>query len=355
MTSNPSENPPENSPEKKPQENPEISQPKEQKAQTEEFAFSPADMSNVTDPYPRDARAVYHLFIDRPVATLLLMVALFAAGIYGYVFLPVSSLPEVEFPSLRVTVEWPGASPTTMAQAVTSPLEQQLGQINGLTSMVSTSAFGLAAINMQFDLSRPLSAVAQDVQSALSNAGALLPRTLPRAPSYDKVNPADAPIMILAVTSSGISFDKLQELTNNMLVPKLAEAPGVGLVELAGGERTALRIKADPQRLAGYGLTLADIRAVALKSHMAGAKGEIQGNRLSYAINADDQLVGVQSWRDLVIAVNNGSPVRLSDVATVEYGLENDRQGLGSITGAGNYRQNQLQIQAMRRLKNYRL
>ncbi|MCX8505021.1 MAG: efflux RND transporter permease subunit [Alphaproteobacteria bacterium] len=292
-------------------------------------------MSNASENFPRDARAAFHLFIDRPVATMLLMVALFAAGIYGYVFLPVSSLPEVEFPSLRVTVEWPGASPTTMAQAVTSPLEQQLGQINGLTSMVSTSAFGLAAINMQFDLSRPLSAVAQDVQSALSNAGALLPRTLPRAPSYDKVNPADAPIMILAVTSSGISFDKLQELTNNMLVPKLAEAPGVGLVELAGGERTALRIKADPQRLSGYGLTLADIRAVALKSHMAGAKGEIQGNRLSYAINADDQLVGVQSWRDLVIAVNNGSPVRLSDVATVEYGLENDRQGAWLYHGRG--------------------
>lgn len=263
------------------------------------------------------------------------MVALFAAGLYGYVLLPVSSLPEVEFPSLRVTAEWPGASPTTMAQAVTSPLEQQLGQINGLTSMVSTSAFGLAAINLQFDLSRPLEAVAQDVESALNSASALLPRSLPRSPSYDKVNPADAPIMILAVTSTGISFDQLQILTNNVLVPKLAEAPGVGLVALAGGERTALRIKADPQRLAGYGLNLADIRNMAAKSHLVGAKGEIQGNRLSYAINADDQLLGIQPWRDLVIAVNNGAPVRLSDVASIDFGLENDRQGAWLYQGLG--------------------
>ncbi|MCX8500872.1 MAG: efflux RND transporter permease subunit, partial [Alphaproteobacteria bacterium] len=265
------------------------------------------------------------IFIDRPVATILVMIALFLSGLLGYRLMPISALPEVEFPTIAVTSEWSGANPQTMVQGVTVPLERQLGKITGIRSMVSTSGFGTSRITIQFELSRNIDSAAQDVQSAISAAAGLLPRSLPYRPVYHKVNPADAPILVLAVTAADLTLGQLQDLSNSILGQKLAQIDGVGLVTLAGGQRPALRIRANPSALAAQNLTLADIRQAVSTSNVNQAKGQVETTRQSFAIQADDQILQLADWQALIIARKGQAVVRLRDIATVVQGVENEQ------------------------------
>jgi len=273
------------------------------------------------------AMSVSAPFISRPIATSLLGVAVLLCGILGYLRLPVSALPQVDFPTIQITTQLPGANPETIASLVTAPLERQFGQIQALSTMYSQSSFGLSQITLQFDLDRDIDAAAQDVQSAINAAGSTLPRTLPYPPTYAKINPADAPIMVLALTSDTVSLRQLSDLADTLLSPRLSEVSGVGHVSLEGGVRPAIRIQADLARLAAYGLGMEDLRNAIVAANVAGSKGALDGNHQAYTISANDQIGSAAAYRDIVVAYRSGAPVFLRDVAVVLEDLENSRVG----------------------------
>ena len=266
-------------------------------------------------------------FIQRPVATSLLGVAALLAGVLGYVNLPVAALPQVDFPTIQVTTQLPGANPDTISSIVTSPLERQFGQIAALTSMSSQSSFGLSQITLQFDLDREIDGAAQDVQSAINAAASTLPRNLPYPPVYSKVNPADTPIVTIALTSDTLPLRSLSDFSDSLIAPRLSEITGVGRVSVQGGVRPAVRIQADLARLADYKIGLEDVRNAIANSSVAGAKGSLDGSAQSYVIAANDQILATDAFQNIVVAYRNGAPVLLRDVAQVIDGLENSRVG----------------------------
>ncbi|USI74367.1 efflux RND transporter permease subunit [Sphingomonas morindae] len=267
------------------------------------------------------------LFIERPVATALLMVAIVLAGLVGFRMLPLSALPEVDYPTIQVTTLYPGGSPEVMSQTVTAPLERQFGEMPGLSRMASTSAAGASVITLQFNLTASLDVAEQEVQAAINAADALLPADLPAPPVYAKVNPADAPILTLAITSNTLPLTQVQSLVDTRLAQKISQISGVGLVQLAGGNKPAMRIRANTQALSSYGISLSTLRTAIDNANANSAKGSFDGPNRSYQINANDQLETVDDYRNLIITYQNGAPVRLSDVATVVEGAENARLG----------------------------
>ncbi len=266
-------------------------------------------------------------FIHRPIATSLLGIAVMLGGALGYWWLPVSALPQVDFPTIQVTTQLPGASPDTIASLVTAPLERQFGQIPALQTITSASSFGISQVTLQFDLNRDIDAAAQDVQSAINAAGSTLPRNLPYPPLYSKVNPADAPIITLALTSQTIDLRTLSDMADTIMAPRLSEVTGVGHVSVQGGIRPAIRIQADLSRLAAYGLALEDLRTAIVSANVAGAKGSLDGAHQSYTIAANDQITAAATYKTVVVAFRNGAPVKISDVADVVDGLENTKVG----------------------------
>src|SRR6202049_2554510 len=266
-------------------------------------------------------------FIRRPIATSLLGIAVMLGGMLGYLWLPIASLPQVDFPTIQVTTQLPGASPDTMASLVTAPLERQFGLIPSLTTMTSSSSFGISQITLQLDLSRDIDSAAQDVQAGINAAGSTLPRTLPYPPNYSKVNPADAPIVTLALTSNTISMRQLSDLADSLLAQRLSELSGVGRVTVEGNLRPAIRIQADLARLANYGISMEDLRNVIVGANVAGAQGSPAGPHQSYTIAANDQISAASAYRDVVVTYRNQAPVFLKDVAEVIDGLENTKVG----------------------------
>ncbi len=266
-------------------------------------------------------------FIHRPVATTLLAFAVLLAGIGGYLSLPVSPLPQVDFPTIQVTTQLPGANPDTIASLVTASLERQFGQIPSLTTMTSQSAFGFSQITLQFELDRDIDAAAQDVQSAINAAASTLPRNLPYPPVYAKVNPADTPIVTLVLRSKSATLRAMSDLADTQLAPKLAEVAGVGRVLVEGGVRPAIRIQADLARLAANRLSMDDLRLAIASANVAGAKGSLDGARQSYTLDANDQILEANQYKTVVVSWVAGRPVMLKDVANVVEGLENSRVG----------------------------
>ena len=266
-------------------------------------------------------------FIARPVATSLLAVAVLIVGILGYRALPVSSLPQVDFPTISVSTSLPGASPETMSVLVTAALERQLGQIPALAVMTSTSSFGLSQITLQFELNRDIDGAAQDVQSAINAAGSALPRTLPYPPTYAKINPADSPILTLALNSAVMPLPELSDLADTLIAQRLSEVPGVGSVSVQGGLKPAVRVKANLAAMASIGLSLEDIRSAVASANVSSPKGSLDGKTQSYAIAANDQITSAKDYALITIAYRNGAPVLLRDVAAVTEGFENERIG----------------------------
>jgi multidrug efflux pump len=266
-------------------------------------------------------------FIERPVATSLLMLAIVLAGLVGLKFLPLSALPQVDYPTIQVQTLYPGASPEVMSQTVTAPLEVQLGQMAGLQRMSSTSAAGVSLVTLQFNLGLSLDVAEQEVQAAINASGALLPADLPAPPVYAKVNPADAPVLTIAVTSDEMPLTDVQNIVNSRLAQKISQVSGVGLVSLSGGQRPAVRIQADTQALASYGLGLDTLRTAITAANANGAKGSFDGPTRAYTIDANDQLLTVDDYKNLIVAYRNGAPVRLSNVAQVVQSAENVKLG----------------------------
>src|SRR3982750_4077897 len=254
-------------------------------------------------------------FIERPVATALLMIAIVLAGLVGFKFLPLSALPQVDYPTIQVQTLYPGASPEVMANTVTAPLEREFGQMAGLERMSSTSAAGVSIVTLQFTLGQTLDVAEQEVQAAINAGGSLLPPDLPAPPGYAKVNPADAPVLTLAISSDTVPLTEVQNLVNTRLAQKISQVSGVGLVTLAGGQRPAVRIQVDTQSLASFGLTMTSVRNAISAANANTAKGSFEGPTRSYSINANDQLLTVEDYRNLIIATRNGGSVRLADGA----------------------------------------
>jgi multidrug efflux pump len=271
-------------------------------------------------------------FVIRPVATSLFMLAIVLAGLIGLRLLPLSALPEVDYPTIRVQTLYPGASPEVMSQTVTAPLEKQFGQMAGLQRMSSTSAAGASIITLQFVLSETLDVAEQEVQAAINSGNALLPTDLPAPPVYAKVNPADAPIISLAVTSDAVPLSEVQNLVDTRLAQKIAQLSGVGLVSLSGGQRPAVRIQMDTQAIAAYGITLASVRTAIINANANAAKGSFDGATNAYTINANDQLLSVDDYKKLIVTYKNGAPVRIADVATVVQEAENVKLGAWANT-----------------------
>ncbi|HYF17503.1 MAG TPA: efflux RND transporter permease subunit, partial [Ramlibacter sp.] len=270
------------------------------------------------------------LFILRPVATSLLMLAIVLAGLVGLRLLPLSALPQVDYPTIQVQTLYPGASPEVMAQTVTAPLERQFGQMPGLSRMSSTSAAGVSIVTLQFGLGLALDVAEQQVQAAINAGSSLLPADLPAPPVYAKVNPADAPVLTLAITSTELPLPDVQNLVNTRLALKISQVSGVGLVTLAGGQRPAVRVQADTRALASFGLTLDNVRTTINAANANGAKGSIDGPTRSWSINSNDQLLTAGDYANLVVAFRNGAPVRLGQVAQVVEGAENVKLGAWS-------------------------
>jgi multidrug efflux pump len=266
-------------------------------------------------------------FIRRPIATSLLGIALLIGGALGYWALPVSALPQVDFPTVQVTTQLPGASPDVIASLITAPLERQLGQIPSLSLMTSTSSFGVSQIALQFDLNRDIDGATQDVQAAINAAAGVLPRTLPYPPTYAKVNPADAPVLTLALTSETISLRAMSDLADTILGQRLSQISGVGRVAVLGGLKPAVRVQADLARLAAYGIAMEDLRNAIAGANVSGPKGSLDGAHQAYTITANDQIASADAYRPIIIAYRNGSPVTIGDVAVIVDGLENDRTG----------------------------
>src|SRR5246500_5413538 len=243
------------------------------------------------------------------------MAAIMLAGGIAYLQLPVSALPEVDYPIIQVLTFYPGAGPDVMASSVTAPLERQFGQMPGLKQMTSTSSGGSSVIVLQFDLALNLDVAEQEVQAPITAGGPFLPRDLPNPPVYSKVNPADAPILTLALTSSTLPLSKVEDLADSALAQKISQVTGVGLVSISGGQKPAVRIQANPTALASYGLSLEDVRNALNAANVDQAKGSLNGPRQAFTIGANDQLMSGDQYRPIVIAYRNGSPVRLADVA----------------------------------------
>ncbi len=266
-------------------------------------------------------------FIERPVATSLLMLAIVLSGLVGFRFLPLSALPQVDYPTIQVQTLYPGASPEVMSNTVTAPLEGQFGQMSGLDRMSSTSAAGVSVITLQFSLNLSLDVAEQEVQAAINASGSLLPADLPVPPVYAKVNPADAPVLTLAISSDSMPLTEVQNLVNTRLAQKISQVSGVGLVSLSGGQRPAVRIQANTQALASYGIGLDTLRTAIGAANSNAAKGSFDGPKRAYTINSNDQLLTADDYRRLIVAYRNGAPVRMDNVANVVESAENNQLG----------------------------
>src|SRR5690348_6364308 len=262
-------------------------------------------------------------FILRPIATSLLMAGILLIGAVAYKQLPVSALPQVDYPTIQVITFYPGASPDVMASSVTAPLERQFGQVPGLKQMTSTSSDGSSIITLQFSLNLNIDVAEQEVQAAINAAQTYLPADLPIPPIYSKTNPADTPILTLALTSDTIPLTQVEDLADTALAQKISQLPGVGLVSISGGEKPAVRIQVNPTALSSYGLGLEDLRTALVQANVDQAKGVLDGSRQSYTIGANDQLTSSEQYKPIIVAYHNGAPVRLSDVANVIDGTEN--------------------------------
>ncbi|HJU11744.1 MAG TPA: efflux RND transporter permease subunit, partial [Candidatus Binataceae bacterium] len=265
-------------------------------------------------------------FILRPIATSLLMAAILLVGIVAYKQLPVSALPEVDYPTMQIVTFYPGASPDIVASAVTAPLERQLGEVPGLNQMLSTSSQGASVITLQFVLSLNIDVAEQEVQAAINAAQTFLPADLPLPPIYSKTNPADAPIMTLALTSRSMPLQQVEDYADTRLAQKISQLSGVGAVTISGGQKPAVRIQANPTQLASYGLNLEDLRTAISATSLNAAKGSFDGPHQAYQIGANDQLLTANQYEQVIVAYKNGAPVMLKDVADVVDGIENTRQ-----------------------------
>src|ERR1022692_3957586 len=265
-------------------------------------------------------------FILRPIATSLLMVAITLTGIVAYKQLPISALPEVDYPTIQIITFYPGANPDVMASSVTAPLERQFGQVPGLQQMTSTSSDGSSVITLQFSLSLNIDVAEQEVQQSINAAGTYLPADLPNPPIYSKSNPADTPIITLALTSADLPLSQVEDLADTRLAPKISQLPGVGLVSISGGQKPAVRIRANPTALASYGLNLEDVRTALVAANVNQAKGNFDGPHQAYQIGANDQLLSSADYKPMIVAYRNGAPVKLTDVAAVTDDTENVRQ-----------------------------
>ncbi|HET9838654.1 MAG TPA: multidrug efflux RND transporter permease subunit [Candidatus Angelobacter sp.] len=266
------------------------------------------------------------IFILRPVATSLLMIGVLLVGAVAYLQLPVSALPQVDYPTIQVNTFYPGAGPEVMASSVTAPMERQFGQLAGLSQMTSTSSFGSSVITLQFNLETNIDVAEQEVQASINAAATFLPRDLPNPPIYSKVNPADAPVLTLAVTSDSLPLYKVEDLADTTLAQKVSQLSGVGLVSISGGQKPAVRIQANPTALASYGLSLEDLRTTLGQANVDQAKGILENQRQAFTISTNDQLLSGEQYKDVIIAYRNGAPVRLRDVANVMDGAENVKQ-----------------------------
>ncbi len=265
-------------------------------------------------------------FILRPVATSLLMAAILLAGIVAYTQLPISALPQVDYPTIQVITQYPGASPDVMASTVTAPLERQFGEMQGLSQMTSTSAGGISVVVLQFQLSLSIDVAEQEVQSAINAAQSFLPADLPVPPIYSKTNPADAPILTMGITSDSMPLSQVEDLVDTRLAPKISQLTGVGLVSISGGQKPAIRIQVNPVQLSSYGINMEDVRTALVQTSVNAAKGNFDGPRLDYQIDANDQITVANDYKNVPIAFRNGAPVLVKDVANVVNGVENNRQ-----------------------------
>ncbi len=265
-------------------------------------------------------------FILRPVATWLLMIAIILAGAVCFTQLPVSALPQVDYPTIQVVTFYPGASPNVVATTVTAPLERQFGQLPGLNQMTSSSSGGTSVVVLQFALSLNIDVAEQEVQSAINAAQSALPSNLPTPPIYSKTNPADAPVITLAVTSDSMPLSQVEDLVDTRLAPKISQLSGVGLVSISGGQKPAVRIQVNPVALASYGINLEDLRSALTSASVNAAKGDFNGLRQDVQIDANDQLVTAKDYEKVVVAYRNGAPVMLTDVAKIVNGVENEGQ-----------------------------
>lgn len=270
---------------------------------------------------------ISRIFILRPIATSLVMIALFLSGFMGYKMLPLSALPQVDYPTIQVVTLYPGASPNVITSSITAPLEKQLGQMPGLTQMLSTSSGGASIITLQFNLDLSLDVAEQEVQAAINSAQALLPTDLPTPPVYNKVNPADTPIFTIAVTSDTLALRDVQNLVDTRVAQKLSQVSGVGLVSLSGGGKPAIRIKANPTLLASYNISLESLRSAIQNANVNEPKGQFDGALSASTLDANDQLKSAQEYKDIIIAYTNGRAVRLGDVAEAVDDVENSSLG----------------------------
>ena len=254
------------------------------------------------------------------------MIGVLLVGAVAYLQLPVSALPQVDYPTIQVITFYPGAGPEVMASSVTAPMERQFGQVPGLSQMTSTSSFGSSVITLQFNLEQSIDIAEQEVQAAINAATTFLPRDLPNPPIYSKVNPADAPILTLALTSDSLPLSKVEDLADTTLAQKISQLTGVGMVSISGGQKPAVRIQANPTALASYGLSLEDLRTVLGQANVDQAKGILENQRQAFTISTNDQLLSGNEYKDVILAYRNGAPVRLRDVATVIDGAENAKQ-----------------------------
>src|SRR5262252_1160690 len=266
------------------------------------------------------------LFILRPVATSLLMIAIMLTGLVAYLELPVSALPQVDYPTIQVLTFYPGASPDVMASSVTAPLERQFGQVPGLSQMTSNSSYGSSVITLQFTLDLNIDVAEQEVQAAINAATSYLPTDLPNPPVYSKVNPADAPILTLALTSKELPLAQVEDWADTRLAEKISQLSGVGMVTVGGGQKPSVRVQANPAALAAYGMTLEDLRTAITSANIDQAKGNFDGPSQAYTIGANDQLFTSRDYRSVIVAYHGGAPIKLGDVAKVVDGAENVKQ-----------------------------
>jgi hydrophobe/amphiphile efflux-1 (HAE1) family protein len=266
-------------------------------------------------------------FIRRPVATSLMMAGVILLGVLGYKLLPISALPTVDFPTIEVSTFYPGASADVMVSSITTPLERQFGQISGLASMNSTSSFGTSTITLQFVLDRPIDVAAQDVQAAINVAGGFLPKDLPNPPKYNKVNPADTPILTLSITSDSLPLDRVNDFADTLLAQKLSEVTGVGLVTIQGNQKPAVRVQVNPAAISALGLSLEDVRTILGQANVNAPKGSFEGPRQAFTIGSNDQILSAEAYKPIIVAYKNGAPIRLGDIANVIDGVENDQLG----------------------------
>ena len=277
-------------------------------------------------------------FIRRPIATSLLMAAVILLGGLGYEFLPISALPAVDFPTIQVFAQLPGASPDVMASAVTTPLERQFGQIPGLASMNSVSAFGNTTLTLQFVLDRDIDAAAEDVQASINAAAGVLPTNLPNPPTYNKVNPADTPILSLAITSESLPLDKVNDFADTVLAQKLSQVSGVGLVSIQGNQKPAVRVRINPAAISSLGLSLEDVRTTLGQANVNAPKGSFNGKQQSMTIGSNDQIFSAEAYKPIIVAYRNGAPVRLADVGNVVDSVENDQLAAWIADGHNAYK-----------------